>query len=615
MATLAEIDAEIAQRSRGVSLAAIDAEIASRAQRSGRTDFTSDIPGMSEAPVGDDGQYLNREPDPSPSFMGAAEAVGRQIVGAGETALTMATGATSGSIGMVAGTLKGAADSVARGDFGTAEGANQIRDTAMQAAELGTFQPRTEAGRQNLEVIGDAASAIGTPFLGPAAGPAGAMASSAARSAGQAIPIIATKAFDFQSPTKQKIAKLLQDGSTNTDTVGWKLQELPSPQPNALPEMPATGVVAAPNARSTQAKIKKDTLSRETINQGFDRGVIAAIIPATRATKSSLIKMTNVMEQGIKNKVFAAENRPSNVLGDSVMNRFNVVLRENRKSGKELNVVASNLKGKEIDTSPAVNAFISDLEEMGISMGDDLIPVYKGSDIEGLPAAERIINTLVKRMRDTNVPTAYDAHRLKRFIDENVSYGKQVEGLAGNSERIVKKLRANIDGILDKQFPEYDRVNTRYAQTRTAIDNLQDAAGSKIDLSGENANQSVGTLMRRVLSNAQSRVQVMDSIQGLHSEASKFRPFNDDLMTQILFVDELDARFGAVARTSLQGQVQQATEQAARIAANPSSGLFDAAAKGVGKGFDKLRGINEENAFKSIRALLREPSSRDMPQQ
>ena len=77
---------------------------------------------------------------------------------------------------------------------------------------------------------------------------------------------------------------------------------------------------------------------------------------------------------------------------------------------------------------------------------------------------------------------------------------------------------------------------------------------------------------------------------------------NDDLLTQIMFVDELDAVFGTAARTSLSGQVQQSVQQAARSASK--SGAADLAAESVGKIAEKARGINEENAFKSIRDVL-----------
>jgi hypothetical protein len=134
-----------------------------------------------------------------------------------------------------------------------------------------------------------------------------------------------------------------------------------------------------------------------------------------------------------------------------------------------------------------------------------------------------------------------------------------------------------------------------------------------MNLSGPNADKATGTLMRRVLSNAQSRITLLDSVDDIEKIAKKYERFkgeldptriegpftstlDDDLLGQVLFVDELDAVFGTTARTSLQGQVEQAVKQ----------GPVGVAAEAVAKGAEKLRGINEENAFKSIKELLQE---------
>jgi len=59
-----------------------------------------------------------------------------------------------------------------------------------------------------------------------------------------------------------------------------------------------------------------------------------------------------------------------------------------------------------------------------------------------------------------------------------------------------------------------------------------------------------------------------------------------------------------VARTSFQGQVKQGTKKAAD-AATSKQGAFQAGVDILGEGFEKVRGINEENAFKSIKELLK----------
>ena len=134
-------------------------------------------------------------------------------------------------------------------------------------------------------------------------------------------------------------------------------------------------------------------------------------------------------------------------------------------------------------------------------------------------------------------PDAFELHRMKRFIDEVVTYGKAGEGLTGKTERILKQLRTNLDSTLDDAFPAYNEANTIYADTIGALDALQDVAGRKMDLFGPNADKATGTLLRRMMSNAQSRVNLVDAVDNLEVVAKRYgSKFGDDISTQMLFV-------------------------------------------------------------------------------
>lgn len=572
MATLEEIDAEIARRQRGPSLADIDAEIARRQASSGVIDTlggVADIAGV------------------------AATGLGREVVEG-----------LSGLGGLVMG--KGVDESVR---------AAQALGEQLPQAELGeqgqrliqSLSEKFNASPEMVQRIGSeflnlgenlaerTFQATGSPLaatavrllpdtLGAATGTLAAKtvpvaAKAVTESAGEL-----AKSALAQSKVKQDLVKRIQAGSTDIDTAGVEV---------------------------VKGEIKSDKIAKEAIKQGFDEGVIATVKAAKPADKKILSKMTDVMERGKKNARFAATNRPSDVLGESLMKRVDIVRRANKDAGKQLDSVANNLKGKPVDITPAGNSFLSDLGDIGVNINDDLTVNFKGSDIEGLAGPESAVRRVVNRMTK-GTPDAHDAHRLKRFIDEQVSFGKNAEGLSGRTEGILKNLRRNLDGVLDKKFPEYDRINSAYSETVGALDALQNVAGKKMNLSGPSAEKATGTLMRRVLSNAQSRVTLLDSVDEIEKVAKKFENFkgkldpraiegpkapsklDDDLLTQVLFVDELDSQFGAVARTSLKGQVEQA------VTRGPAGIVLDA----VGKGAEKLRGINDDEAFKAIKGLL-----------
>ena len=118
-----------------------------------------------------------------------------------------------------------------------------------------------------------------------------------------------------------------------------------------------------------------------------------------------------------------------------------------------------------------------------------------------------------------------------------------------------------------------------------------------------------------MLSNNATRVNLLDATKEIESVARKHGAKGklliegkglgrDDLLNQILFVDELDSRFGPVARTSFQGQIKQAFTDAGSIASEAKISPITATVKGVATIAEKLRGINDENAFSSIRDLL-----------
>lgn len=351
-------------------------------------------------------------------------------------------------------------------------------------------------------------------------------------------------------------------------------------------------------------KAKADPLAGEAIKQGFDDAVIASVKAATPNDRLKMNQMIDILERGKKDARYAVNNRPSDVAGASLLERVNHIKTVNQTAGRQLDDVAKSLRGQVVDFDAPVQNFIARLDDMGVKLGDDLKPRFQGSDIEGVKPAENAINMIVNRMSTGGAPDAYDLHRLKKYIDEQVTYGKQGEGLAGKTERVLKQLRSELDDALDSQFPEYNRVNTEYSDTVRALDSLQDAAGKKLDLFGENADKAVGTVLRRLMSNTQGRVNLMDSIDEVEDIARRYGgKFDDDIGVQILFADELDSVFGPVARTAFQRSVGEGVKYGVEAVTGQKSGI-GMLAEAAGKLADRARGINEDNALKAIRDLM-----------
>lgn len=400
-----------------------------------------------------------------------------------------------------------------------------------------------------------------------------------------------------------KVAKISDDVKKGGQLALEKLDDLADEVAAPAPEKSLAKFMV-----SGAGKVKADSVAKETIKQGFDQGVIAAVKGASKVDRVKMSKMVEIMQKGKENALFAMKNRPSDIAGNSLLDRLNHVKTINREAGKQIDDVAKSLRGKPVDSSTAVNNFMNNLDEMGIRLDNRFRPNFKGSDIDGLSGPQLAIANMVKRMssgRRGVQPDAFELHRMKRFIDENVTYGKAGEGLKGKTEGVLKQLRRDLDTTLDNKFTEYNNVNTRYSDTINALDALQDVAGKKMDLFGPNAEKATGTLLRRMMSNAQSRVNLVDAVDDLDSISRKYGGvFDDDIATQMLFVDELDSVFGPVARTSLAGETAKGIKAAAPAVLGQKTAAGVALEAGAALA-EKARGINIENAFKSITELLK----------
>lgn len=516
-----------------------------------------------------------------PAIQQPSPTLGQRATALGETALAMGTGATTGTLGMLAGTIQQGGRELLSGQFGTPEAANRIEQRAADVAGSATYSPRSPLAGEYLQNIGEASA--------PLAGLAGLSGqinavSSAARMAPRAVPDALEVARPMQSTAKQEIAQRIMAGKTSKDL--------------------AKSMVPPESIAKGRPTVKSDRIAQEAIKQGFDEGLVAAVKQTTPVNKSKLYRMATIAEKAKQDAVFGSTNRPADVAGDSLAQRIKTIRKVNQEAGQQLDGVAKSLRGQKGDLATPSDNFAKNLNEMGVQENGDGSLNFVGSDIEGIAGAEKILKQVASRVRKLDADDAYDMHRLKRYIDEQVTYGKTTEGLSGKAERTLKNLRADIDASLDAQFPEYNRVNTQYADTIGALDAFQDAAGTKVNLFGENSEKALGTVSRRLLSNTQSRVNLIDSIKNIDDVAKKYgTTFDDDIMTQVLFADELDKVFGPAARTSLQGDVGKGVKRGLETAAGQRTltGIgIDAASAAI----EKARGINEQNAFKSIKELL-----------
>ena len=196
----------------------------------------------------------------APSAAPAQEpTLGQKAVGAGEALLTLGTGATGGTLGMIGGTLKGLAEQILSGNFGTAEAANLVEQSAQKGAQALTYAPRTQSGQEQVQAVGEIAQdlipAVGiAPQIAPmasvrAAAPARVSAQTVAEQAARAVAgERGVSAVAGAVSTAERVADMARTGATTLPRRA--LESLRKPAPTATPgTLGSAGAAATDMAR------------------------------------------------------------------------------------------------------------------------------------------------------------------------------------------------------------------------------------------------------------------------------------------------------------------------------------------------------------------------------
>jgi hypothetical protein len=358
-------------------------------------------------------------------------------------------------------------------------------------------------------------------------------------------------------------------------------------------------------------KKMKDPVAKEAIKQGVPDADVALIKGSSATDKIKMRKMVDISERVQTNKRIT--DRATDVVGDTFLDQAKYIVKKNQEAAKSLNEVASKLGTKKVNISDKIDDFMLSLDEAGITLkgsGKKTQLVFKGSDFQDVPGAENALKKIFSRVQDLGTePTAQNAHRLKIYIDNIVTYGKKTEGLPGYAEKLLKGLRHNIDEVLDTSIPAYNKANTIYSETISQINAINSAMGRKFNIAGPTANMRAGTILRRIQSNTQSRSELMQLLNDMQKTAQKYgMKVDEDIVTQSYFAQLLEDVFGSEAPTSLRGQMEgvaRGAQEVGTIAENVKRGnIFGAVAQTGAKTINIARGINEKNKIKAIRALL-----------
>jgi len=357
-------------------------------------------------------------------------------------------------------------------------------------------------------------------------------------------------------------------------------------------------------------KIKNDPsgLFAKSIRQGFDPGSLAMLRGATATDRSKVLRMVDIIERGKGNKRFAALNRSGDVVGDTLLDSVKYLKSVNKKAGRDINRIAKKeLKGKDVDLSEPTREFAEALDSFGIKITNENGVIKVNFDELTLAPGDRgptkeIIRQMARLQKQGPIDAA-KAHEMKKIIDRNVTFGKDVPGgLGGDAERVLRNFRSGIDDALDSAFPNYNKANTTYSDTIRALDALQDAAGRKLDLAGPSADKALGKKLRSLLSNNLGRENMFDAVVEISEISRKYgATFDDDIVTQVIWANELEEIFKTAPATGFKGQITRAAKEAEK--GRTAVGTAVDIAQSVE---DVAFGKSEQEAFDVIKLFLKE---------
>ena len=470
-------------------------------------------------------------------------------IGLGEAALTTVTGATGGALGFGLGAVEGIVGELT-GRIPQGEG---IKEAERLASEL-TFAPRTESGQSMVKNLGETLSVL-PPVLGTT--PLNALKPLVT---GQAIT---NRLLKSSRAKKQLLVNEIKKGNPNIELVTKALNE--------------SGDVITRPASKRAVKI----LGGDHVAQG----TVAVIESMSPASKKILNKQLDNITRGRKEPLFGDANRPSNVLGESILNRAIDIDKINAKAGKAIGNTASSLKDINVDIGGVNNNFLSGLNDLGVtfSKADDgwVTPDFSRSKFNG--GSKQSMTVLINDLLDGS-PSFDVAHKLKRTIRDNIDFESGTGGVGqvkGDSKQLLKSLSSGIDEILDSTSPKYKKANESFAKTIKLKNDFDKLMGKDIDLNDKvSASSILGNKAMRVDSNAPSGVVINKLFTDADSVLGDFKiRYKDDIPSLRHITNKLNEAFKIAPPNSLKGNIISGGLDVAEAATGNPIALAKSAAK------------------------------------
>lgn len=416
-------------------------------------------------------QQFVAPPAVAPAAATTPPTLGQRVVGAGETALSLLTGAVGAPMGLIQGTGAGLAREILSGQFGTPAAAQRIEQAATEQAARFTYAPRTQAGREMLGAVGEAAQVI-PPVLPVVAAPGAVM-----QAAGQAAPIVQATTQRAVTAAAPAAMAVVQAPARGARAVGRAAGLLP-PEPAALDAVSQTsaalqrgsaGAAGVPMAAERAARFEMMPVPY-TGPAAPTAGMLTRNFAQLQFEKES----AKLPEVGAPLRE-RSENLTANTIRnfDALIDLPNPVAADPRSIG--MGVDRALVNRVEVERRKVRNAYQQAEAEGAMQAPVELAPLAQQlanlSSLEGLvptiPAVRREAVRLGALVPDENgnlVPQQIDlktSETLRQFVNANTDWADRREALVGR--QINASIDSATEGVGGEAYRAARKLRERFA--------------------------------------------------------------------------------------------------------------------------------------------------------
>jgi hypothetical protein len=464
-----------------------------------------------------------------------------QIVGAGETAMTLGTSAVGGTLGTLAGTLQGLSQQILSGQFGTPEAMRAVEKAATAGAQALTYQPRTQAGQEQVQAVGQVLSNVLPPVLPAIAAPGAVLqaARTAAPTVGAVRQIAGAAGQRAATATGQAIARPVQAATTAVrETLGMETPSVATTAPAAGARV-SGGAAATPEAmrRTTTAEslpvpvqLTKGAATRDAQQLAFEKEQIKSDLGGPLRQRAEENNLQALQNFDALVDMTDAQLMDLSSTGGAVVKSLTEGLTAAKNKTRAAYKAAEN--AGELENNVTLSSVVDYINE-NIPEGD-LAPILKAAqqkaiaigaavpDADGRLVAQPITLKQAESLRQTFQRAGFEGAdqfhggSLKRAFDV------ETEGLGGDLYKKARQIR------LDQARKFENRaIVARLIKNRKGMEDPQVAADQVFRKSILNSSPEEITFLKRVLvTSGKDGQQALKELQGatvrhLRDEATK----------------------------------------------------------------------------------------------